>query len=149
MDELLQKALDRRDELRNELEALDRFIASYQGIRSRHVPDTKPASQGTLFPSVSLREKKAAIVSSMMDEIERAILANEKPMTRSQLLEHVENAGFEVEGGDKTKVLGTNIWRSNRFHNLKGAGYWPKNRDVPLEYAHLEQRTSMLAQKPK
>src|SRR4051794_17909091 len=105
MDELLQKALDRRDELRRELEAIDRFIASYQVIRSRHVPNTKSTSQGTLFPAVSLRAKKAAMVSSMMDEIERAILADGKPLTRSQLLEHVENAGFEVEGGDKTKVL--------------------------------------------
>lgn len=144
MDELLQRALERRDELRNELEAIDRFIASYQQIRSRHVPDTKSESQGTLFPAQSLRAKRAAIVAEMMDEIEQAILTSGKPMTRSQLLNHVIKAGFEIEGGDKAKVLGTNIWRSSRFHNLKGAGYWPKSRDVPSEYADLEQRSSML-----
>ena len=144
MDDLLEKAMARRQQLRSELTAIEKFISDYQRIRETETGPSKAGQQMNLFNPGSKRAAKIAEVTGMMDAAEKMILASGKPMTRTQLLRGLDEAGFSVEGTDKSKVLGTNIWRSKRFHNLKGAGYWPKSRPLPLEYGHLEQRPSML-----
>jgi hypothetical protein len=58
-------------------------------------------------------------------------------MTRSALARQLEAEGFQIAGSDKIKVLGTNLWRSRRFWNIRGAGYWPKRLDLPVGYEHL------------
>ncbi len=68
------------------------------------------------------------------------ILAAGKPMTRGELVPKLIASGFELEGGDKNKVFGTNLWRSNRFLNLKRAGYWPKSAPLPPGFEDLEVR---------
>lgn len=51
-------------------------------------------------------------------------------MKRSELVATLETQGFNFPGKDKTKVFGTNIWRSGKFRAVDDKGYWPK--DVPL-----------------
>ena len=58
-----------------------------------------------------------------------------KPLKRSELLKRLEASGYVIDGRDKSKVLGTNIWRSDRFVHVEGHGYWPK--DIPLP-RHLD-----------
>jgi len=53
-------------------------------------------------------------------------------MTRSELLRRLEHAGFVIEGRDKSKVLGTNIWRSKKFDTVEGQGYWPNDIARPF-----------------
>ena len=48
----------------------------------------------------------------------------------AELDARLEAEGFVLAGADKRKVLGTNIWRSQKFLHLEGKGYWPK--DVPV-----------------
>lgn len=65
-------------------------------------------------------------------------------MSRTDLLKALTALGHEIEGADKSKVLGTNIWRSKQFYNLKGAGYWPISAPIPDGFRHLQTRESML-----
>lgn len=139
MDETLRNAITRRDALRRELEAWDAFIAAYSAQFRETVP-SRGAQPDLFAEQKSTRAERAEVVRRMMDEAERLILAAERPLTRGQLLDQLEAGGFTVMGGDKSKVLGTNLWRSGRFWNLKGAGYWPKGLPLPAPYAHLPLR---------
>jgi hypothetical protein len=143
MDELLQRALERRKRLRDELEALDSFIRSYSAVKERDVP---PVQQADLFSRSQprTRVRRAAEINAAMDDAEKLILEAGIPLTRSVLLKALEELGHDIEGADKSKVLGTNLWRSKRFHNLKGAGYWPISSPIPHSFEHLAKRESML-----
>lgn len=149
VDELLQKAIDRRNKLRIELETLDHFIRNYADIRESQ---ERFARQQELFPlrtRQSYRARRADENAAAMDAAERFIIDEWRPLSRSELLKRLEEAGHRIEGGDKSKVLGTNLWRSKRFYNLKGAGYWPISRPVPDEFKHLQPRESLLLDETK
>jgi hypothetical protein len=147
MDELLQRALERQKALRVELEILDKFIRSYVETKER---SAERVTNADLFDSIAppsrraSRAKRAALIAAMMEDAERLILEAGRPLTRSALLKALTGLGHEIEGSDKSKVLGTNLWRSKRFHNLKGSGYWPRNKPIPPEFSDLPQRSSML-----
>lgn len=66
----------------------------------------------------------------MLDVARRIILGEQKPLKRGDLVARLEARGFTIEGADKNKVFGTNLWRSKKFRNIDGQGYWPI--DVPL-----------------
>lgn len=128
--EMLAKALKRREELRLESEALDNLIEAYRRMAIlRSEPDHE---QLHLWKRPESRKAKSAYVADMMAEIRRAIVGAGRPMTRSDLLRHLEANGFIVDGADRTKVLGTNIWRSGQFVHIDGQGYWPKDIPVPM-----------------
>ena len=46
-------------------------------------------------------------------------------MTRTELVNAMEEDGMLIGGTDKAKNMGTIMWRSNRFTNIEGLGYWP------------------------
>lgn len=146
MDELLQKALQRREALRSELAAVETFINAYSTIVARGPRTADQNESDDLFAPVKVtRAQRAQAVSAMMDDAERLILEAGRPLPRSELLSQIETAGHTVEGRDKSKVLGTNLWRSRRFHNIHGAGYWPKSTPIPTRFRSLEIRDSMLS----
>lgn len=126
--EMLAKAMKRREELRRESEALDNLIEAYRKMAIlKSEPDQE---QLRLWKGPESRKAKSAYVAEMMSEIRKAIIGSARPMSRSELLRHLEENGFIVDGTDRTKVLGTNIWRSGQFVHIDGRGYWPK--DIPL-----------------
>lgn len=145
MDELLQKAMARRAALRRELEAVESFIQSYtdamevaaKAERDLFQPEDPPSKRAS-------RRKRATDIALAMDDAERLILEAGEPLTRSTLLAKLIEQGHQIEGSDKSKVLGTNLWRSRRFHNLKGAGYWPLSHPIPPAFRRLKARPSML-----
>ncbi|QDZ08535.1 hypothetical protein FPZ24_14530 [Sphingomonas panacisoli] len=147
MADLLQQAIERRNALRRELEALDRFIADY-GPAVRAEKQLDLPTNADLFDMAAdkpSRSERAATVARMMDDAEQIILATGRPMTRSQLLARLTDGGHRIDGGDQSKVLGTNIWRSRRFHNILGAGYWPKSAPIPEAFKRFTIRDSMLS----
>lgn len=144
MNELLQKAMERRDALRRELEAIEGFILALSAQEAAASSRSKSRHLDLFEPRQQTRAERAAAVSAMMDDAEQMILREGRPLTRFQLLERLERAGHQIEGGDKSKVLGTNLWRSKRFHNIQGAGYWPKSRPVPQHLSDLPLRNSSL-----
>ncbi|USI74260.1 hypothetical protein [Sphingomonas morindae] len=144
MDDLLRKALERRSQLRAELEALDRLIHTYARIQEGQINFDMG---DTLFPvgrAGRSRAEQSAQLSTLLDDARGLIVEAGRPLTRSQLVAGLEAAGHRLDGTDKVKVLGTNIWRSRRFWNLKGAGYWPKDLPVPDEFLALTRRETSL-----
>lgn len=144
MDELLRKAIERRDQLRRDLEAVDLFIRSYGAEQERDAPRPPQEDLFNARKRQSSRAHRAAQNAAAMADAEKLILEAAHPLSRSALLNALIEMGHEIEGGDKSKVLGTNLWRSKRFYNLKGAGYWPIKTPIPDEFIHLKPRESKL-----
>jgi hypothetical protein len=122
--ELLAKLLKRREELRIESEALDNLIRTYSSLSHLKIAEPE-APQLDLWKARNSSKARSAYVAEMLEEARRIIIAEGRPMTRSELLRRLEQAGFIIEGRDKSKVLGTNIWRSKKFETVEGQGYWP------------------------
>ena len=153
MDDLLKKAREHRErallkraELDAVIQSLNEFIAAYEKVvatttQDRSQPET---GQADLFSGLTSRAERVRYVASMMEAAEESIVAADRPLTRSELLSELERRGFKIEGGDRSKVLGTNLWRSKKFYNIKGVGYWPKATPLPEDYQNYQLRSSML-----
>lgn len=150
MDPLLQKMMEQReravkdrDDAEQIIRSLDELIRGYQNTLAKigRAPESR---QADLFTKQMTKSERSKYVAEMMETVAKLIAAAGKPLTRSALLEALEARDYVIEGSDKSKVLGTNLWRSKLFHNLKGSGYWPKTLPIPEEYKHLDQRPSML-----
>lgn len=131
--ELLANLLKRRDELRLESEALDKLIETYRALSL--LEREEPIDQLDLWKAGRSSRARSAYVGEMMAAARRLILAAGRPLTRSELLRALEGEGYVVDGRDKSKVLGTNIWRSEQFRHLSGFGYWPKDTPIPGQFA--------------
>ena len=127
--EMLANAMKRREELRRESEALDNLIEAYRKLSILQVEPER--EQLDLWSRTGSKKAKSAYVSEIMSEIRKMVVGTGRPMTRSELLRQLEANGFVIDGGDRSKVLGTNIWRSRQFVHLDGRGYWPKDIPVP------------------
>lgn len=125
--ELLSSALKRQNELRSEFDALQSLISHYQRHLSGRVSPTE--EQPLLDLGTSSVKARSAYVARLMEEARRLILEARRPLKRGELVRLLERDGLPVEGSDKAKVLGTNLWRSGQFEQVEGEGYWPK--DVP------------------
>lgn len=127
--ELLANLLKRREELRLESEALDKLIHTYRSLAVlKHEP---PAEQLVLWSGARSRKARSDYVAEMLEEARRLIIGEGRPLTRSELVRRLEAEGYVIDGADKAKVLGTNIWRSKKFDHIEGQGYWPKSVPRP------------------
>ncbi|MCT8002840.1 hypothetical protein NZL82_13245 [Sphingomonas sanguinis] len=147
MDELLRQAYERRERLRQELKLVENLIADYLRLEAHTLNRAKPANyELSLEAPASTRQRlTGAELNNVMDAAEAVIAEAGKPLSRSELMDRLESQGFHFPGTDKTKVFGTNLWRSKRFLNLKGIGYWPKGVPLPAKYQSAEKRHSMLS----
>ncbi|WP_322965286.1 hypothetical protein [Sphingomonas fuzhouensis] len=147
MDELLRQAYERRERLRQELKLVENLIADYLRLEARTLNGAKPANYELSLeePAATRHRLTGAQLKNVMDAAEALIIEAGKPLSRSELMERLETQGFHFPGTDKTKVFGTNLWRSKRFLNLKGIGYWPKGAPLPAKYQSVEKRHSMLS----
>lgn len=131
--ELLANLLKRRDELRRESEALEKLIETYRQLSL--LEREEPVDQLDLWKGSRSSRARSAYVAEMMAKASRLILTEGRPLTRSELLQRLEKEGYVVDGKDKPKVLGTNLWRSGQFRHLGKQGYWPKGTPVPGRFA--------------
>jgi reverse gyrase len=131
--DLISKLLKRRDELRSESEALDKLIETYRQLALFEKEDD--LEQLDLWKGNRSRRARSAYVAEMMAAARRHILAEGRPLTRSELLQRLETDGYVVDGGDKSKVLGTNLWRSGQFQHVGKKGYWPQGTPIPRNFA--------------
>lgn len=153
MDDLLKKAIEhrrraiqQRDELTEVIRSLDEFIATYEKALTAKPSASSHTNIGQpdLFDRPVSRADRIEYVAKMMRAAEELIVAAGRPLTRSELLTELRGRGFNIEGGDKSKVLGTNLWRSKLFDNFARAGYWPRNKPLPAAFSHLRKRPSIL-----
>lgn len=130
--EVLEKALERRSELVQEITALDSLISVYRGLLSRAAAESRIGlDQPDLYKGQPPRSVHAAQIAEMMDAARRIIIAEKRPMRRGELVKRLIEQGFEIIGKDKNKVFGTNLWRSGKFRTIEGRGYWPKDVALP------------------
>jgi hypothetical protein len=139
--EILAKALKRQEELREEFEALQSVIAHYRRQMARPLGEgaDEQASLDLRMEANSLKAR-SAYISRLMDEARRLIVRDGRPLKRGELVHQLEREGFPVEGRDKAKVLGTNLWRSGKFEHIEGAGYWPRDLPLPKRREDRENR---------
>lgn len=144
MDTLLKQMIEERDAAARQRDVLDAKVRTLNTLIHDYQASLGRASQRDLFGRVMSRAERSEYVANMMAAAEELILAAKRPLTRSELQDALESRGYQIEGSDKAKVLGTNLWRSGRFRSLKGAGYWPKQSPIPAEFRDLEERGSMI-----
>ncbi len=127
--DLLAKALKRQNELRSEFQALQNLVSHYQ----KHLSGKTVVSedQPLLDLGPSSVKARSAYVGRLIEESKRLILEAGRPLKRGELVRLLERDGLPIEGADKAKVLGTNLWRSGQFEQLEGQGYWPKDLPRP------------------
>jgi hypothetical protein len=135
--EMLANSLKRKEELQRESETLDRLIELCRRMINEEEIVTPPA-QLALWEAKNERQRlKATQIQDMMAEIRRLILAEKRPLKRGELVKRLEDRGFQIVGTDKSKVLGTNVWRSKQFVHVDGEGYWPSDIELPTEFDRL------------
>lgn len=134
MDTLLEQAKLRRNKLKLELSALDDFIFRYEMVKEAGVQLSETTD---LFSGAATRKAKAGLVEKQLEVAREAMIEAKRPLNRREIYDAVVQAGLEVIGGDKLKVLGTNVWRSGKFVRAGKAGYWPKGVNAPQGYERL------------
>ena len=130
--QILANALKRKDEIKKESEALDKLILAYREILdAAELPELSEEPTFDLRPRPGSRKAQSDYVARLMRECRRVILDAGRPLKRSELVRLLERNGYPIDGTDKSKVLGTNIWRSGLFTHVEGKGYWPKDAPLP------------------
>lgn len=133
MTDVITKAEARRAELEAEIERLDVFISMYHSLSgSAAAPQRRSRSQPRSDGDAPRRGSRHALLIERAKEL---IVERGEPMTRTQLVDALEASGMEVGGDDKSKNLGTIIWRAKAFDNV-GDGYWPKG--IPRQLTPIE-----------
>ncbi|MET0363694.1 MAG: hypothetical protein ABW169_03485 [Sphingobium sp.] len=129
---ILAKALKARQELATELAAIDKVIAicRVQLRESEPVRDSRQ-EQFDLYEGHSSRSAHAAYIAELLEAARHILISEMRPMKRGELVNRLEESGYEVIGSDKNRVFGTNMWRSDKFVTIPGLGYWPVDMTLP------------------
>lgn len=157
-DEILNAALNKRDDLREELRKIDDFIATYRKIRlelhidERNTEGTR-VSAGLIMritadqmsqveereeatsdvgPKVRVRvrgnPRPAVVVAAAVELIRKA----GQPLTRREIYNGLVSQGIVVQGADPVKAVGTTLWRATEeLEQVEGRGYWLAGVPVP------------------
>lgn len=127
MSDVVEKARERLAEIEAEAVELRTFLAVHDRLLGKG--EGIKAAPG---------DEKEAIVANQQQSVAKAspgeIVAGAKqlmrekqrPLTRTELVKLLTLRGLRIAGRDKSKNVGTIIWRSQQFQNVEGVGYWPK-----------------------
>ncbi len=126
-DKSFREALAHREKLLEELRKVEDFLRLYEHLFGAKA--TKPSATKGSSEVATRRRARNVLPPARLAEIAREIiLESGHPMTRGQLVEAMEARGIPLAGTDKSKNLGTILWRfSDRFQNIPGEGYWPSD----------------------
>jgi hypothetical protein len=141
MEEMLRKALKRKEELQLELAEIDQFLDTYARLSGYAADAGTTAARGPQEPSqrssvdrpsrtlafTPIRRRGAP--ENYADIAEQVLQKSGMPLTRYQLVQAIEREGASIPSTDKDRYIGTILWRHrDRFVNLPGFGYWLKDR---------------------
>lgn len=116
--EIARKKLAELERDAEELRTFLRVHASLMGENageSESSSDEASAGEGTASPAQIIDSSRV-----LMREMGH-------PLSRSKLVRLLTEKGLKLPGEDKAKNVGTVIWRSKKFDNIAGLGYWPKD----------------------
>ncbi len=138
--DIYENILKRRAEIARQLEVLDEALNALRPLVPDNVATSEYDEQPELYVPESGRAAYSARINQMMDESRRIIIGKRRPMKRAELVERLEQLGYDLAGGDKRKVFGTNIWRSKQFVTIGSMGYWPIDVELPVHLRELPIR---------
>lgn len=117
MTEVVEIAKKKLVELEVLAEELRTFLAVHAKLSGAEIQD-----------SVSPPEDDAdtAAPAEIVESAVTLIREHRRPLSRSRLVKLLTEKGLNLPGADKNKNIGTVLWRSKRFDNYSGFGYWPK-----------------------
>lgn len=127
MVDIIEKARKRLAILETEAEQIRAFIHMYEKLAGDE--DVSSASQPrNLDDSPALAGSKVSKSSpgEIVEAAKTMMREKQRPLTRSDLVRLLTFRGLKIAGTDKSKNVGTIIWRSKQFENVEGKGYWPK-----------------------
>lgn len=126
MSKVIERAREKISILEAEISRLREFIAVYQSLS---VDDSAKFGDSVTSMvtnrSESLAKKTSDRPKRIIEFAKAAIRQRQHPMTRSELVKDLEKQGLVIGGTDKSKNMGTILWRSKQFENVEGQGYWP------------------------
>lgn len=137
-DNSYREALERRRQLLDELRLVEDYIALHEKLFRPQERDLFRTAAGAMGGEQQRRRERNVLPPRRLAQMAREILLERgHPMTRSELTEAIQARGVPLVGRDKTKNVGTILWRfRDQFVNLEGRGYWPRdvaNPDVGYE----------------
>ncbi|MFL1875921.1 hypothetical protein ACIKT0_12150 [Hansschlegelia beijingensis] len=140
-EELQERLRRRREEAAKLLKELDAALEALPRIKAlaeaRLFGDAETLVN-QLFPGIapSADDPKAHNESlspaGVVKVAREVLLSTGRPLKRGALVRAIERRGHSLPGADKSKNLGTILWRHHaEFVNLDKLGYWP--RDTKIE----------------
>lgn len=117
-------------EIESALAVMRRFGAELplEGAAALHMPQKE-----TLVPDLFPKAEQSGMSQAEFEvQAAKLILEEARPLMRSELLTRFAAIGKPLPGNDPLKTAGTKLWRAReRFVNLRGAGYWLRDRPLP------------------
>ncbi|MEQ8445764.1 MAG: hypothetical protein RIB57_07765 [Pelagibacterium sp.] len=140
MDSAYRNALKRKAELQEELLEIEAFLALYSRFSDTSIEQNETSNESRKSPGTgksSSRKRRKKATPSEIGKVARAVIREaERPLTRSELVDKLEDRGLVLLSKDKPRYVGTILWRlQDDFVNLDGHGYWEKGADyAPAGY---------------
>lgn len=123
MTDIVEIARQKLLEAEAEVERLRTFLRTYADLAGQEAVD------GGSLSSDSRADESTASPAEIVESAIALMKERGRPMSRSQILKALQSQGLNIPGKDATKNIGTVIWRSKKFDNIAGHGYWPKEFD--------------------
>lgn len=126
-DSLLQKARIRRDELRRELEELDKFIEVAERLSKNTSPILAAASSNIGDPSKY--DARVGSTKEILDKVDEILSFEKHPLKPAELIKRLRSQGLIVKGANPASNLSAMLSVSKRFKTLgHGQGWVPISR---------------------
>lgn len=146
----INQGQQRLETLRSELRGIEAFLDQWRkfaGVAAAaHEPN--PTFDPSNPPEHILRwraKRKNSKKEEVANAAREVILANGKPLSRSDLYTILTERGLIIEGADPEMVLSTMLWRSkDKIVRLPKFGYWVAERQPIAEDA--EEQTMLAAE---
>lgn len=130
MTQVIEKARKRLTELEAEIENIRAFIHMYQKLAEDEEATQVATSSDSPVPSPPLRIRivEKSSPAQIVAAAKELMTEKQRPLNRGELVRLLTLRGLRIAGGDKSKNVGTIIWRSKEFENVEGKGYWPLDK---------------------
>lgn len=128
MDRAYSNALKMKEKLEAELARVNSFLKMYRDFSATEMEKNEPGTSDSLVgsdeDSVNHSHGNRLRPPEIADLAEEVIRNAGRPLTRAEIVDRIEKAGYELHSEDKPRYVGTILWRQKeRFTNIAGQGY--------------------------
>ncbi|VDS10071.1 hypothetical protein PARHAE_03282 [Paracoccus haematequi] len=121
--------------LRARLQEIDQLLEEYAKWEARvasvfgpHGAPNQVSPEATQVPQEATTERPITPIAEFEKAVLEVLGTAESPRNRTDLLSDLEAAGIVVGGSDPRNTLSARLTRMPQIINLKGHGYWLKDR---------------------